>query len=348
MRDPVVASHRPPRGSTAAATARPAGPRSAALDGRDRDAARLRPDGARGRRGGDRDDADAGGIWAVSAGEGEPSAAPFATFARQLSASGSALLRKESELSRATTPCHASVIAPRYPLAKSAAGESLAMTDLSSEIGFAQASGRSARPSTRTGRCPRPGFSERLFALLFSGLVYPQIWEDPDVDMEAMALAQGHRVVTIASGGCNVLAYLTRSPARIDAVDLNTAHIALNRLKLAAVRHLPAQADLFRFFGEAGNRANIGRLSTASSRPISTPDPRAIGRSRNWRGQRRIAVFDAQFLPHRPARPVHRRRPSRRAALRRRPAPTCCRRSDLARAAPLLRRGAGAALRQPR
>ena len=51
----------------------------------------------------------------------------------------------------------------------------------------------------------------------------------PDVDMEAMELAEGHRVVTIASGGCNMLAYLTRSPASIDAVDLNQAHIALNR-----------------------------------------------------------------------------------------------------------------------
>ena len=35
------------------------------------------------------------------------------------------------------------------------------------------------------------GLSERLFGLLFSGLVYPQIWEDPEVDMEAMALGRG-------------------------------------------------------------------------------------------------------------------------------------------------------------
>ena len=41
------------------------------------------------------------------------------------------------------------------------------------------------------------GLSERLFGLLFSGLVYPQIWEDPEIDMEAMELAEGHRIVTI-------------------------------------------------------------------------------------------------------------------------------------------------------
>jgi len=66
--------------------------------------------------------------------------------------------------------------------------------------------------------------------------------------MEAMALGQIHRIVTIASGGCNILAYLTRKPAYIDAVDLNRAHIALNRLKLAAIAHLPGHGDVLRFF----------------------------------------------------------------------------------------------------
>ncbi len=37
----------------------------------------------------------------------------------------------------------------------------------------------------------RNGLSERLFGLLFSGLVYPQIWEDPDVDMAGMELSPG-------------------------------------------------------------------------------------------------------------------------------------------------------------
>src|SRR5690606_35491056 len=54
----------------------------------------------------------------------------------------------------------------------------------------------------------RRGFSERLFAHLFNSLVYPQIWEDPEVDMAALDIGLGHRVVTIASGGCNALSYL--------------------------------------------------------------------------------------------------------------------------------------------
>src|SRR5260221_14294040 len=83
------------------------------------------------------------------------------------------------------------------------------------------------------------GVLEFLFTLAFKGLVYPQIWEDPDVDMEALAITPDCHVVAIASGGCNVLSYLIADPARITAVDLARAHVALNRLKLAAPRHLP-------------------------------------------------------------------------------------------------------------
>jgi S-adenosylmethionine-diacylglycerol 3-amino-3-carboxypropyl transferase len=139
----------------------------------------------------------------------------------------------------------------------------------------------------------RAGLSERLFTLLFSGLVYPQIWEDPDVDMEAMQLSEGHRVVTIASGGCNVLAYLTRSPATVEAVDLNPAHVALNRLKLAALAHLPSYADFHRFFGEPGNRHN----SLAYDRfiaPHLDESSRRYWERRRLRG-RRIDVFQRDF-----------------------------------------------------
>ena len=73
------------------------------------------------------------------------------------------------------------------------------------------------------------GVLERLFTFAFRGLVYPQIWEDPAVDMEALALRPTDHLVTIASGGCNVLSYLVDEPAKITAIDLNGAHIALNR-----------------------------------------------------------------------------------------------------------------------
>jgi S-adenosylmethionine-diacylglycerol 3-amino-3-carboxypropyl transferase len=86
----------------------------------------------------------------------------------------------------------------------------------------------------------REGLLERLFGKLFHGLVYTQIWEDPDIDLEALALTPDCLVVAIASGGCNVLSYLTGDPARITAVDLGLAHVALNRLKLVAASRLSA------------------------------------------------------------------------------------------------------------
>ncbi len=77
------------------------------------------------------------------------------------------------------------------------------------------------------------GVLERIFSLAFRGLVYPQIWEDPVVDMAAMEIKPHHHVVTIASGGCNVLDTSRPRRRRITAVDLNRTHVALTRLKLA-------------------------------------------------------------------------------------------------------------------
>ena len=103
----------------------------------------------------------------------------------------------------------------------------------------------------------REGMLEVLFAWLFRGLVYPQIWEDPEIDMEALAITPDSHVVAIASGGCNILSYLIANPARITAVDLSKAHVALNRLKLAAARFLPGREAFYRFFGAADEPENI-------------------------------------------------------------------------------------------
>lgn len=140
----------------------------------------------------------------------------------------------------------------------------------------------------------RAGLSERFFALLFSGLVYPQIWEDPDVDIEAMALGEEHRIVAIASGGCNVLAYLARRPAAIDAVDLNPAHVALNRLKLAAAAHLPDHSAFLRFFSHRNDRGNAALYERYITAHLD-PTTRAYWQRRDWRGRRRITTFSRDF-----------------------------------------------------
>jgi S-adenosylmethionine-diacylglycerol 3-amino-3-carboxypropyl transferase len=109
----------------------------------------------------------------------------------------------------------------------------------------------------RNRRFSVTGALERIFTLAFNGLVYPQIWEDPVVDMDAMQIEPHHHVVAISSGGCNVLSYLVANPARITAVDLSPAHVALVKLKLAGLRYLPDWRTFYRFFGEARNSKNI-------------------------------------------------------------------------------------------
>ncbi len=143
----------------------------------------------------------------------------------------------------------------------------------------------------------RAGLSERLFARLFSGLVYAQIWEDPDVDMAALDIRPGNRIVTIASGGCNALSYLLADPARIEAVDLNHAHVAFNRLKLAALANLPDYEAFYRFYGSADDRENI-RAYERFVRPHLDAGSRGYWEKRKLPGRRRISIFSRRLYRH--------------------------------------------------
>lgn len=143
----------------------------------------------------------------------------------------------------------------------------------------------------------RAGFSERLFTWMFKGLVYPQIWEDPEVDMKALQLGPESRLITIASGGCNVLSYLTQDPKEILAVDLNTAHIALNRLKIEAAKNLPDYQTFYRFFGEADVRANLRTYKRFLQNEID-PATKAYWEGRDRFFRKRITLFSRDLYHH--------------------------------------------------
>ena len=136
----------------------------------------------------------------------------------------------------------------------------------------------------------KQGVLERLFTLAFSGLVYPQIWEDPDVDMAALQLGPGKRIVTIASGGCNVMSYLTADPEAITAVDLNPAHVALLNLKLTAIRELPGYEPFFRFFGHADEKANTALYDRFLADKLDDTS-RAYWEKRRLFSGRRVEMF---------------------------------------------------------
>src|ERR1700683_158793 len=97
---------------------------------------------------------------------------------------------------------------------------------------------------------------ERLFAFWSRRLVYTQIWEDPEADLAALRLPVGSTIVTISSGGCNALSYLTAQPAQVYAVHLHQAHLSLLKLKLAGIRAFSKYSDFWQFFGEAASPAN--------------------------------------------------------------------------------------------
>jgi S-adenosylmethionine-diacylglycerol 3-amino-3-carboxypropyl transferase len=138
---------------------------------------------------------------------------------------------------------------------------------------------------------------DRFFTFAFKHLVYPQIWEDPAVDLAALALTPESRVVTIASGGCNVLSYLTADPREIVAVDLNRAHVALTRLKLAGARHLPTYDAFLRFFGHADDDANVVAYERFLKCNLD-PETRTYWEGRDHFGRRRISLFARGLYRH--------------------------------------------------
>jgi S-adenosylmethionine-diacylglycerol 3-amino-3-carboxypropyl transferase len=131
---------------------------------------------------------------------------------------------------------------------------------------------------------------DKAFALAFKGLVYAQIWEDPVVDMEGLAIQPDSRVMCIASGSCNALSYLTAGPASVTAVDLNRAHVALGRLKIAAIRHLPNYERFHRFFAHADHQENAEVYRTMIA-PHLDAESRAYWEKRDIRGRKRISYF---------------------------------------------------------
>lgn len=107
----------------------------------------------------------------------------------------------------------------------------------------------------------KEGMMERLFSFWFDSFVYNQIWEDPRVDLEALQLREDSRVLTIASGGCNALNYLSARPAEIVALDINRYHIYFTRLKLAALAYLPTYENFYSFFGFGNQQDNVSHYN---------------------------------------------------------------------------------------
>ena len=134
-----------------------------------------------------------------------------------------------------------------------------------------------------------------LFAFWFERLVYPQIWEDPVVDLKALNLKPTDHLITIASGSCNALSYLTASPKKITAVDLNHTHVALGQLKIEAFKQLTYK-EFYRFFGEA-NSVNNPRIYRELLAPTLNRATREFWEG-GIKGFERIRMFEKGFYKY--------------------------------------------------
>lgn len=148
--------------------------------------------------------------------------------------------------------------------------------------------------STATGR---KGLADRLFARWFSRLVYAQIWEDPRADLDALQLRPGARILSIASGGCNALAYLSAQPEAVHAVDLNATHLAMLEIKQQAIKHLPDYDAVLAFLGRADSPDNLKRYQRHLRDKLS-PAASAYWESRSLSGKPRYHYFSTQAYRH--------------------------------------------------
>ena len=142
-----------------------------------------------------------------------------------------------------------------------------------------------------------PTVWDRIVAFWLRRLGYTQIWEDPQADLAALQLPLGSTIVTISCGGCNALSYLTAKPAQVYAVDLNEAHLALLKLKLAGIQAFSRYGDFWQFFGEAASSANA-QLYRERLRPRLDDHARAYWDKRNIIGRPRYAYFTNGFYRH--------------------------------------------------
>jgi len=102
----------------------------------------------------------------------------------------------------------------------------------------------------------------------FTFIRYSNCWEDAAILREALQPAPGRRILSVASAGDNSFSLLAAG-ARVCAVDLNPAQLALVELKRAAIRHLEHD-ECLAFLGlrPAGDRpATWRRLAPELSPP---------------------------------------------------------------------------------
>jgi S-adenosylmethionine:diacylglycerol 3-amino-3-carboxypropyl transferase len=99
-----------------------------------------------------------------------------------------------------------------------------------------------------------------------SKLLYAQVREDPEADIEALGIGPEDRLLAVTSGGCTALRLLAEDPRELICVDFNPAQNHLLELKLAAIKFLPlAECRCFLGARKAENRLAMYRSFIAAA-----------------------------------------------------------------------------------
>ncbi len=121
-------------------------------------------------------------------------------------------------------------------------------------------------------------------------LIDTHSWIDPDVDFQALQIQTGNSIVSICGGGCHALAYLTKNPSVVHAIDTNQTQLALLEIKAKAIEHLPDHNAVYQFLGPANHADNLKRYQRHIRRHLSE-ESSAIWQARDLLGRPRYYYF---------------------------------------------------------
>jgi S-adenosylmethionine-diacylglycerol 3-amino-3-carboxypropyl transferase len=121
-----------------------------------------------------------------------------------------------------------------------------------------------------------------------SGIVFTRAWEDDRLDLAALAIRPGERVLAVAGAGDVPLALAAAGAAEVVAVDLNPAQVRLTALKIAASHLDPAER--YRWF-------EVGRVEDPARRFRQVLRPRLEPADADF-WDRHIGIFELDFHRH--------------------------------------------------
>ncbi len=121
-----------------------------------------------------------------------------------------------------------------------------------------------------------------------SGIVFTRAWEDDRLDLAALAILPGERVLCVAAAGDIPLALAAAGAAEVVAVDLNAAQLHLSALKIAAAALDPDER--YRWF-------EVGRMADPAGRYRKVIRQRLEpGDAAFWDAH--ISIFENDFHRH--------------------------------------------------